>query len=293
VKNAPVRHALEYGLYLAFKGLLRALPHPATRTVGRALGLAFWALDARHRRIAFDNLGVLGLAPAERRRITRRCFAHFGAAICDTISSSRFDAVALCERLTLEGFEHLQAAEAAGKGVVVMSAHLGLWEIAAYPPGLYGGPMQVVVRPLDNPHLDRELTWLRERFGNRLIPKHGAARPMLRTLASGGRLGILIDQRVQRHEGIELPFFGRPALTSPVLAKLSLRTGAPVVPIAGYPEEGGRYRVVFRPPIWPSGGDDEANVATLTARYLAAVEAEIRPQPELWLWLHRRWRTDR
>lgn len=290
MKNAPVRHALEYAVYLAFKGALRALPHAATRSVGRALGGLFWLLDARHRKVAFDNLEVLGLPAAERRRLARRCFAHFGAAVCDTISSSRFDAVALCERLTLEGFEHLQQAEDAGKGVVVMSAHLGLWEIAAYPPGLYGGPMSVVVRPLDNPHLDRELTRLRERFGNRLIAKHGAARQMLRTLAAHGRLGILIDQRVQRQEGIELPFFGRPALTSPVLAKLSLRTGAPVVPIAGYPEPGGRYRVAFRPPIWPQGADDEASVATLTAQYLAAVEDEIRPNPELWLWLHRRWR---
>ena len=107
--------------------------------------------------------------------------------------------------------------------------------------------MSIVVRPADNPFLDRELRAMRERFGNTVIPKRGAARRMLEMMRDRGRLGILIDQRVQEREGIAVPFFGRPALTSPILARLSLRTGAPVVPLTVYPEPGGRYRVVVRP----------------------------------------------
>lgn len=321
MKHAPIRHRLEYAFYLVVKGLLRALPHRAARAVGAALGTVAWALDRRHRQVAFSNLEVLTeLTPAARRTLTRRCFAHFGSSFTDLISSSRFSAVDFCARLSIEGFEHLVDAEAAGKGVVVMSPHIGFWEYTGYVAGIYGGPLHVVIRPLDNPYLDRELSWLRTRFGNQLIAKHGAARAMLETLRSGGRLGILIDQRVRPQDGIELPFFGRPALTSPVLAKLALRTGAPVVPFAGYPEPKGRYRVIFQPPIWPHEAssqtnsqvssqansstaaerqpgeerpgkrDDTVAVRELTARYLAATEAEIRTHPEQWLWLHRRWR---
>jgi KDO2-lipid IV(A) lauroyltransferase len=150
--------------------------------------------------------------------------------------------------------------------------------------------MDTVVRPADNPWLDRELRALRERFGNAVIPKRGAARRMLEVLRGGGRVGILIDQRVQEREGIAVPFFGRPALTSPVLARLSLRTGAAVVPITAYPESGGRYRIVVRPAILPpENGDDEETVKVLTRRYLEVAEEDIRAHPEMWLWMHRRW----
>ena len=111
--------------------------------------------------------------------------------------------------------------------------------------------------------------------------------------ASGSRLGILIDQRVRRDDGILVPFFGRDAVTTPVLARLSMRTGAPVVPIFGFMEAGGRWRIAFREPIGPESesGADEARAAALTARYLAVVEHEIRQRPAEWLWLHDRWKA--
>ncbi|HXO40782.1 MAG TPA: lysophospholipid acyltransferase family protein, partial [Thermoanaerobaculia bacterium] len=138
-------------------------------------------------------------------------------------------------------------------------------------------------------------------------------RRMLQVVRAGGRVGILPDQRVQEREGILVPFFGHPALTTPVLARLALRDGCPVVPVFAYPEPSGRYRLVIRPPILPevaaapgedaggasqaganddlgTGGEDTATaVATLTRRYLEAIEREIRDHPEMWLWMHRRW----
>ncbi len=295
MKNAPALHAVEYAAYLAFKAVVRGLPHRAARPLGRTLGLLGWAVDGRHRRVAERNLAIAfpDLPRAERRRLARRCFGHFGAVFCDTVSAARFDAVELCARWTIEGWEHVDEAESRGRGVLIMSAHLGHWEIAAQPVGLYRGEFHVVGRPADNPWLSRELERTRERFGNRALDKHGAARAMLRVLHERGRLGILIDQRVRLQEGIRVPFFGRDAVTTPVLAKLSLRTGAPVVPIFGFMEPGGRWRIAFREPIAPEPGDaagDDAAVAALTARYLAAVEREIRPRPAEWLWLHDRWK---
>lgn len=299
MKNAPVLHRLEYAAYLGFRGLVRVLPHRAVRPLGRRLGDLAWLLDLRHRRVARENLAnaLPHLESGERGRTVRRCFRHFGGAVLDALSSTRFDLVELCRRLTLEGWEHVEDAEALDRGVFFLSAHLGYWEIAAYPPGIYGGPLHVVGRPLDNPHLDRELVRLRRRCGNEVIPKHGAARRMYKVIRDKGRAGILIDQRVPEKEAIEVDFFGRPALTSPLLARLSIRTGAPVVPIFGFGAPGGGYRFVARPRIDapPSEGHEtpegtEALVHDLTREYMRVTEEEILRAPEQWLWMHRRWR---
>jgi KDO2-lipid IV(A) lauroyltransferase len=236
------------------------------------------------------ELALPEIPAPERRRLVRECFRHFGAALCDAVSSTRFSATELCHLFTLEGWEHLDEAESRGRGIFILSAHLGFWELVPPMIGLTRGRMDIVMRPADNPWLDRELRSLRERFGNATIAKRGAARRMLEALREKGRVGILIDQRVQEKEGIAVPFFGRPALTSTVLARLSLRTGAAVVPIAAYPEPGGRYRIVVGTPILPDeGAEGDEAVAALTRRYLEAAEGDIRRHPTLWLWMHRRW----
>jgi KDO2-lipid IV(A) lauroyltransferase len=290
--DRPIRHRIEYGFYLLLKGFLRALPHRGARAFGRWIGALAHALDGRHREIARRNMALAGIGAddAERRRLAGECFRHFGAALCDAISATRFGATELCHLYTLEGWEHLDEAERLGKGLFLLTAHLGFWELSPPLIGLTRGPMSIVVRPADNPFLDRELRAMRERFGNTVVPKRGAARRMLEVMRERGRLGLLIDQRVQEREGIVVPFFGRPALTSPILARLSLRGGAPVVPLTVYPEPGGRYRVVVRPPILPPEGEsgDEAILA-LTRRYLEVAEEDIRAHPAMWLWMHRRW----
>jgi KDO2-lipid IV(A) lauroyltransferase len=293
VKNRPVRHRIEYGLYLLLKGMLRALPHESARNVGRAVGSLGHALDRRHREVALRNLEMAmpEIPPDERRRLVSNCFRHFGAALCDAISSTRFDTRDLCERFNLEGWENVEAAERPGKGFFVLSPHFGFWELVPPLIGAFHRKMNIVMRPADNPYLDRELRGLRERFGNGTLPKRGAARRMLETLRGGGIVGILIDQRVQAKEGIEVSFFGRPALTTPVLARLSLRTGAPVLPVALVPEPHGRYRFIAHPPIVPQGDGEDATaeVTELTRQYLAVAEQDIRRHPEQWLWMHRRW----
>ncbi|HXU45780.1 MAG TPA: hypothetical protein VN783_09650, partial [Thermoanaerobaculia bacterium] len=212
MKHAPIRHRLEQAAYLGIRGLLRALPHAAARGVGRRLGGLAAILDRRHLRVAEKNLALAfpDLSAAERRAHARECFRHFGGAVCDLISADRFDLVELCRRITYEGWEHVEAAESAGKGVFVLGSHLGYWELSGRPIGLYRGTVHAVARPADNPHFEREIRRLRERFAYAVIPKKGAARRMIQILRGGGRVGILIDQRVQPREAIAVPFFGRP-----------------------------------------------------------------------------------
>ena len=299
MKGRPVRHLAEYAGYLVLKGLIRSLPHATARALGRRVGRAIYPIFERHPKVALRNLELAfpDLGEEERRRIARRSFEILITGMVDTVSAARFGLEELCRRIDLEGWHHLQEAEerADGTGVFVLSAHLGLWEIVAFPAGVYGGPGHVVMRPPDNPWFARELERVRRRHGNRPIGKDGAVRRMLRAISAGERVGILLDQRSRPGEGIWVPFFGRPAYTSPVLAKLSLRTGAPAVPIYGFPRPGGRYRVVVRPAIEPAavlaeGFEGDAAVAELTRRYLAEAEREIRRRPEQWLWLHDRWK---
>jgi Kdo2-lipid IVA lauroyltransferase/acyltransferase len=157
-------------------------------------------------------------------------------------------------------------------------------------------PIAPVVRPLDNPHLERELARRRTRFGNRLIAKHDAARDILRTLRENGTVAILVDQNVLPQEAIFVPFFGRLAATTPALALLQLKTEAAVVPAFVWPEGKGRYRLELGVPILPeefrSPDLDRAQaVRRATARYMEVTEAAIRGMPEVWLWMHNRWRT--
>lgn len=299
MKDAPVRHRCELALYRAVRGALHLLPHAAARQLGAGLGELAYLFDRRHRRVALDNvtLALPELPRVRRRRLVRRCFRHFGSALTDTVSAQRFDLVEMCRRVSVEGWEHVEAArrQASPRGIFAMTAHLGLWEMAAHVFGTYGAPLHVVGRPLDNPYLDRELRTHRRRFGNELLPKRGSVRGMIRALQAGDNVAILIDQRVMPHEGIEVPFFGRPAVTTPVLARLSIRLRVPVVPAYAVPRPGGRYRVIFKPAVAPpeagrdGGGDVDTAVRNLTARYLAEMEGEIRRHPHLWLWMHRRW----
>ena len=290
-----LHHRGELALFLAVRGLVRALPLAAARPLGAALGDLIWALGIRRRAVA-DNLKLVfpELPVRERRRIAHRCYRHFGAMTCDTIALSRLDAVGFCKRLTLVGWERLAEADALGRGLLVLSAHLGNWEVAARPVGLYRGPFHVVVRPFNNPLVYHYMERERERFGERQIAKRGAAKQLFRVLREGGKAGVVMDQRVRPGQGIVLPFLGHPALVTPLPASVALRTGAPAVSIVAWPEPGGRYRVELGEPILPATdgerGDDA--VAALTTRYLAALETDIRRRPEQWLWMHRRWRLD-
>ena len=146
--------------------------------------------------------------------------------------------------------------------------------------------MHVVVRPLDNPLIDRLVEHYRGLSGNTILSKRDFARPMLKALARNEAVGILVDQNASLDEGVFVDFFGHKACVSPSFAKLAARTGAAVIPgFAIWNDEEGRYVLKFYPPVEISG-DAEAD----TQRIQSALEIAIREYPGEWLWLHRRWR---
>jgi len=294
-KEHPVRYRLELGAYRGAKSLVSLLPETMRLAFGRWGGRIGYLLDARHRRVALQNLELAfpEWPSASRKRVARESFGNIGTAAVELATTAEMDRESYLARLDFEGWENFELAEQAGKGVLLMTAHIGNWEALAQAPVLRGKPVSFVARPLDNPYLEREIRRIRERFGNRTIMKRGAARQLIRTLRSGGVTGLLIDQRVHPNEGRAYDFFGHPAYTTPLMARLSLRTGAPVVPVFGIPLEGWkRCRIVYRPPIFPETNGEDA-VDRLTLQYLRTIEEAIREWPELWLWAHRRWRKGR
>jgi len=199
---------------------------------------------------------------------------------------------ATLDELTVDGLEHLRAAMTSHGRALMLTAHLGNWEYLSAAARLAGYPLSIVVRPLDSPALDALAGEMRRKTGVELIDKRGALRPVLEALRRGRMVGVLLDQNAARREGVFVPFFGRSASTSRSLALLSVRTGAPVVPIFIAREAPGRHRVVIQPPLpRPAANDPERAVVELTARCNEAIEAAIRRTPEQWLWSHDRWRT--
>ena len=284
-----LRHRFENAFYRAMKGFLRSRSHTAARRFGRRVGGLAYHLFSPARRLVMQNLELAlpELGPDERRR---GGFRHFGAHFGDLLSASRFTREDARTHFDLEGWEHLEAAERAAGGYILTAGHYGSWEQAIYPLSLRIDKLQAVARPPNNPLVAADLKADRERFGIVLVEKKGAGFKLLNAYRKGARIAMSIDQHVRPSAGIQVPFLGHPAWTSPVLAMLSIRTGAPVVHFTCVPTAGGRYRVRFRPPIEPVGRGAEARAA-LTRRYMEEIERDVRRQPELWLWMHRRWRT--
>lgn len=266
--------------------------HDGAGRVGSFLGeLAFHTMRQR-RRVCERNLGLVfqDQTRTELRKLARASFRHTGAALLESVSIGFLSAETICAKTTFEAWEHFDEAEDYGNGVIIMTAHLGVHEVVSPVVALFRGPMHFVARPFAASFVDQRVQAIRERYGNRTIPKKSAARGMLRVLNKGGRVTILIDQRVHPNLGVEVPFLGQSSWTSPLPAQLSLRCGAPVLPLFVYRRKASRYHVVVHPPIAPEVETTESAVRELTSRYSAAVDKAIRREVPQWLWMHDRWR---
>jgi len=287
-----MRHALEYRAVVAVRALVCWWPDALVRAWGSALGMAFYTLDRPHRRVALGNLAECfpGRTLAERRRIARRTFRHFGRLLLELL---RFSALSDARRIALvevEGAERVRQAYAQGRGVLFFTGHFGYWELHAIHHGTAFEPIGVLARALDNPRLNTLLEQVRGATGNHCIYRQGAVRRVLRTLAGGHGVAMLIDQHMHSPDAIWVDFFERPAATTSTLAALALRTGAPVVPVFALPQPGGRFKFVYEPPVDPPPADHPDAIAEFTQRCTDVLEMYVRHHPDLWLWMHRRWR---
>jgi len=289
-----VRHRLEYMAVAVIRSFLRVLPHSVVRALGATVGHAFFTLDRGHRRVALANLAQCFPArtPAEHRTIARGMFAHFGLGrlLFEMLKFSTLSHQEMLRRVEFEGEDRARLAYAQGRGVLFFTGHFGFWELHAIVHGLQLQPIGVLARALDNPNLNALLENVRSSTGNSVIYKQGAVRRVLKTLAAGQGVAMLIDQHMHSPDAIWVDFFERPAATTSTLAALALRTRAPVVPVFALPVSGGRYRMIYEHAVEPPAGDGPDAIREFTQRCTDVLEMYVRRHPELWLWMHRRWR---
>jgi KDO2-lipid IV(A) lauroyltransferase len=285
------RHRVEYLLVRAIDIALRPLPMRIVRRLGEALGAVAYHVAVSRRRVAFDNLErALPERRGEHEAIVRGMFAHFGRMLLELLRFGRLTDEEMRAMLETEGAEHVAAAYEAGRGMILVGGHLGYWEMQGITHPLCWKPFALMVRPLDNPGLHAMLEAARTRTGNAVIYRQGSIRKVLRALADNRAVGILIDQHLHSPEAIQVNFFGRPAATTSVVGALVRRTGAAVVPAFGLPLPGGRYRFVYGRAVEPPADDSPEAIRDFTQRCTDVIEEYVRRYPDLWLWMHRRWR---
>ena len=287
-----MKYLAEYLPVRLVAAVVRLLPMSAVRALGRAIGHAAYAADATHRRVAVQNLAHAfpGRPEGEHRAVARAMFAHFGALLLELLKFGNCSDEQILALTEIEGEERARQAHQQGRGVLFFTGHFGYWEMQAIAHALRVAPVSVLARPLDNPYLHRMLEGIRTRTGNTVIYRQGAVRQMLRDLAANKGIALLIDQHLHTPDAVYVDFFQRPAATTSALAALALRTGAIVIPVFALPLPGGRYRFVFEHPIEPPRAETADAVREFTQRCTDVLEMYVRSHPDLWLWMHRRWR---
>jgi Kdo2-lipid IVA lauroyltransferase/acyltransferase len=289
-----MKHWLEYGLVRALMAVARVSPDRLIDLMGTSLGMAFYTFDRAHRRIAVRNLAVAFplRSDGERRAIARDAFKHFGRVLFTLLKFSTLTKQQILDRIDVEGAERTRSAYAQGRGVFLVTGHFGFWEIHGIGHGAFYEPIAVLARALDNPRLNRLLEAIRARTGNSVIYRQGTIRRVMRTLEAGKGVAILIDQHIVSRDAIYVDFFSRPAATTSVLAALVLRTGAVAIPVFALPAPGGRYRLIYEHPVAPPVANTPEAIRDFTQRCTDVLEMYVRRNPELWLWMHRRWRDE-
>jgi KDO2-lipid IV(A) lauroyltransferase len=288
-----MRNWLEYIPFIIFAKLVRALPRRTALALGRKLGsLGRWLLP-RRREIARVNLqhAFPEMAAAEREAIIRQMFSYLGTGFAEMLRLDLSKEAACIERdFIIDGQEHLRQALAEGRGCILLTGHLGFWEAGNFIFSKLGYPIGIVAKSMRNPLTDRYFLRMREMAGGYIINSRNGARRILKALQQNHLVGILIDQHAGRHRGVKVPFFGRPAWTTPIIAELAMKYRVPIVPVFCWWLPGDRYRLEIAPMILLEGAQTPEQVVDNTALMTRIIEAAIRRDPAQWFWVHRRWR---
>ena len=290
-----MRDALEMVGLHALRSACAVVPYGSGLAIGRGVGRIVFRIGLR-RRVCLQNLERAFGAELDarmRRGIATRTYEHLGMILVELAQLPRMPLSDRRQRLEIVGIEHLERAQRAGRGAVVASAHYGNWEFIGAGSVAHGLPVTYVVQRQRNPRADAMLWRTRELLGMRVLDRGMALRRVRAELEANRFVAIMCDQDARRR-GIFVPFFGRPASTHKGAAQLALRLGAPFIPLFGRRLPGGRHRMLVLPPIEPPPTASEPDaVRDMMGRFNAVLESVIREEPGQYLWLHRRWKTER
>lgn len=290
-----VRHGVEYAVLRAVTAVCRAVPEAVADRVGAALGGVAgrlwrprWDVAMKQLRMAFPDADE-----AWRRGVARRSYVHFGAEAAAVFRLAGARSGEILKRTRMVGGEVLEEAARAGRGVVLVSGHLGNWEVGTAGVVARGFPTDIVAAPQRNVLFDRYLTRSRERLGMKVIPRGEARSGVVAALKAGRVVGIMGDQDARR-AGIFVDYFGRPASTARGPALLAMRAGATIATFYTVRKPGGKpaYDIHITPLDDEKAGRSRAErVAALTQAFTRRLEEFVSEHPEQYLWHHRRWKT--
>ncbi len=285
----------EFGAAAKLLLLLRWLPQRLALPTAELAGIACGSAVSKWRDVAESNLqrALPELDSAARRHIRLGVYRNLGRVALALAKLPAWSERTILRHVDFSGLEHFRAAEAKGSGVLLLTGHLGNWELGALAHGAVVGPISVMVRPIANPLVDRIVEARRSAHGNRVIAKRNSAREVLKALSAGGTVGILADQNALPEDAVFVEFFGMPAAAHKGFAQLALRSGAAVVPaVARWDPAARRHVVEYGPEIEiVRSGIAERDIEINTQRFQRALEEQVRANPDQWLWIHRRWKT--
>jgi KDO2-lipid IV(A) lauroyltransferase len=263
--------------------------------VGAGVGAFAYAALKRLRMAGLRNLKLAFPDWSEERReqTLRREYRNLGYLLAEFAQMSSYTPEVARSLIQYDGLENYLAARDRGKGVLVLTGHLGAWELSSFHHSLMGYPMGMVIRRLDNPLVDEFVNRIRCLHGNKVLHKDDFARGLIAAMRGGETVGILMDTNMTPPQGVFVPFFGRMAATASGMARVASKTGAAVVPgFLLWDEDKGAYVLRFGERIeLESTGDAERDAVANTARFTSVIESYIRAYPDQWLWMHRRWKT--
>ncbi len=228
---------------------------------------------------------------AECRAVANGMYENLGQTIMETLRFDALDREWMERHVDLQDIAIVREALTRGKGAIMLSAHLGNFQLPGMIASFLGMPITNITKSVKPAALNEHWQRVRKRFGLKTVDRRGSFRACLAALKANELLGFLLDQNMKRKEGIFVEFFGRPACTTPGMALLSVMTGSPVIPVFCWRRPDGNYRIEILPALPPPPDRDPETIRQATQAYTAIVESVIRRHPDQWIWIHRRWRT--
>lgn len=289
-----MNHKTEYLLFKIFQSLIESLPLEVAQKSGKFLGrVAFRVLKSR-RNVAMENLRFAfpSKSETEREGITRGAFESFGISMAEFLWTRNLSREKIASLVIFEDQFEMEKILARNSGLVLVSGHLGNWELMALATGIFlSKQVLIIVKKQHNERIDKEISNLRCIFGNSIVTMEKAIKESLTRLKSNGIVALLSDQSAPK-ESVYINFFRRNVATFQGPSAFALKSNAPMAMLFMIRQQGGKYKL-FCEEIHCSDLDSysEENVAKLTQRHVEVLERWITKYPEQWLWMHKRWKN--
>ncbi len=289
-----LRYWLEYIPFIMTASIVRLLPRAAALALGRKLGKLGMLLQPKRVRIADQNLrhAFPDKTADEREKLVKQVFSDMGVGLIEMLRLDLFDGKKDLEQLfTIEGEEYVREALKLGKGCILLAGHIGFWEAGnfVYPTLAY--PIGIVAKPMKNPLVDSYFRRMREHYGGYIIDSFKGARRIFKALQQNHLVGILMDQHMPRSQSaVRVPFFGRPAYTTPIISQIAMKYQVPIITAFCYRNEDNTYLLKMSPHFFLDTEISEESIVANTALLTKKIEDGIRHDVSQWFWVHRRWK---